>query len=412
MSCTRRNETGILGLGDIDTATAFPPTIVEDRVDNDVSFDLLEIGDTQVYDGGRLGMAFLDRQGNRITGYANSDCVFVQVVDPDQDEDSYRREGIDGHWDGTANAGQNIPFGPMTPRWRDCGQGVGDGEHLVNDLLGQIDLLDNVAAGDQGDLPHLYVLNPRNGRWAALDLLEAGTATSEFVRVIGVDLVSQHRCVPSLDVRPGDTILAVYQDPSNHSDMVWISNKVAIGGSGAPGKGSTTTFTDASGTPAATYTDVGTAYVKVVDASRSGAAGLSGAVAIGERTFDLTPLAGASPDTFITASIPLAELGARAGDSITATYADPNDPTDTSSDTTRFSPLSCAWTGSWRSRARSRRAPCSATTGAGSQRPSRSRCTTSPGTASGHRRRRTRPRSSGTGRIASPRSGRCSSSGS
>ncbi len=327
------DETGILGLGDIDTETAFPPWIVQDRVDNDVSFDLFEIGDTQVYDGEKIGMAFLDREGNRITGYANSDCVFIQVVDPDQDEDSYRRERIDGYWDGTANAGQNIPFGPMALRSLDCGEEVGDREHLVNDLLGQTNLFDNAAAGEQGDLPHLYVLNPRNGRWTALDLLETGTATGEFVSVICVDLVSQHRCVPSLDVRPGDTILAVYQDPSNHSDVAWISTKVAVGGGGEPGNGSTTTFVDATGTAVTSYADQDTAFVKVVDPSQSGATNLAGVVAIRASSFDLAPLVGASPGTFVTGPIVLAELGVGAGASITATYTDPKDPTDSSSDT-------------------------------------------------------------------------------
>ena len=92
-----------------DTTTAFPPYIDRVRVENDVSFDLMKIGDTQVYNGTATTMYFLDRQGNRVSGYVNSDCVFIEVIDPDQNEDNYRRERVDGYWDG----GQNVPFGPQ-----------------------------------------------------------------------------------------------------------------------------------------------------------------------------------------------------------------------------------------------------------------------------------------------------------
>ena len=89
--------------------TAFPPKIDRIRVANDVSFDLMEIGDTQVYNGQSVTMYFLDRQGNRAPGYVNSDCVFIEVVDADQNEDTLRRERIDGFWD----KNQNLPFGPQ-----------------------------------------------------------------------------------------------------------------------------------------------------------------------------------------------------------------------------------------------------------------------------------------------------------
>ncbi|MCX6096802.1 MAG: hypothetical protein NT125_08890 [Candidatus Bipolaricaulota bacterium] len=74
-------------------------------------------------------------------------------------------------------------------------------------------------------------------------------------------------------------------------------------------------------------------YVKVVDPSHSGAPILAAAVKIGEKAFDLAPLAGAPATAYITQAITLTELGAAVGGSITATYTDPSDPTDTSSDT-------------------------------------------------------------------------------
>jgi hypothetical protein len=336
------DTTGMLGLGDthaVSTAnTAFPPAIDRVRVANDVSFDLMEIADTQVFDGTSTRMYFLDRQGNRVSGYVNSDCVFVEVIDPDQDEDQYRRERVDGYWDG----GQNIPFGPVHVNDWVCGP-VGTQTHPVNALLGDLNIFEDNPATSwglvAGDGKHvgwakLYVLNPRNGQWAAIDILETGVATGDFVSVICIDLVAVYECVPTLGVLPGDTVIAAYMDPSNHSDSSWISIKVGIGGGGTPpGQASSTSFTDAEGNVVTSYTDADSVYVKVIDPSHAGAASLADAVEIGTATFDLAPLSGAATDTFITAAITMTELGVGAGDSITAAYTDPTDPTDTSSDT-------------------------------------------------------------------------------
>jgi len=308
------------GLGDVDITTAFPPEIDHVRVQNDVSFDLMEVADTQVYDGSTVNMYFLDRQGNRVSGYVNSDCVFIEVIDPDQDEDQYRRERIDAYWDG----GQNLPFGPWAANVFEC-----PFEHeftnLINPLLGDTNVFND------GDLAKIYVLNPRSGRWAAVDLLETGVATGDFVSVTCIDLTSVYsECVPTLDVLPGDTIVAVYQDPSNHSDSAWISIKVGIGGGATPpSQQSTTMFVDADGNEVQNYTDADLVYVKVIDPSHAGAALLASAVEIGGVSYDLTPLAGAT-DEFITDGL---DLGLSAGDEITATYTDPTDPTDTSADT-------------------------------------------------------------------------------
>ncbi|MCD6142675.1 gliding motility-associated C-terminal domain-containing protein, partial [Candidatus Bipolaricaulota bacterium] len=317
----------LTGLGDVNTGTAFPPTIEDTRVANDISFAQMEIADTQVYDGSQANMYFLDRQGNRVSGYVNSDCVFVEVVDPDQDEDQYRRERVDGYWDG----GQNAPFGPLPFNEWGCDYARTQ-THSVNALLGDTNIFnDEPVDGDSS--PKLYVLNPRNGRWAAVDLLETGVATGDFVSVTCIDLTSQYSCVPTLGVKPGDTIVAVYQDPSNHSDSAWITIKVGMGGGGTPpSQASTTMFVDADGNEVTSYTDADSVYVKVIDPSHAGATSLLDAVEINGTTFDLAPLAGASSDTFITDAISLSDIGAAAGDTITATYTDPTDPTDTSSD--------------------------------------------------------------------------------
>jgi hypothetical protein len=326
-------ETEIPLLGDVDTGTAFPPEIGGVRVANDVSFAVFEVGDTQVYDGDRMTMYFLDRQGNRVDGYLNSDCVFIEVVDPDQDEDQRRRERIDGDWDGR----QNVPFGPQHRPWNrlECGYRDEDA-HIVNELLGDTNVFasfDAAAADDDPADPRnswakLYILNPRNGRWAIVDLLETGIDTGDFVSLTCIDLVDRYECVPTLGVLPGDTVLGVYHDPSNHSDVAWISIKVEVGGS-LP-TGSTLSFVDAAGDAVAAYIEGEPITVHVVDLSVADAGTLADAVTIGGTTYDLIPLSGGAPGTFTTGAL---ELGLAAGETVTATYVDPSDPGDMSSAT-------------------------------------------------------------------------------
>jgi hypothetical protein len=316
--------TGWAGLGDLLDNTAFPPEIDQVRVQNDVSFDLMSIADTQVYDGSTTNMWFLDRQGNRVSGYANGDCVFIEVLDSDQDEDQYRRERINGHWDN----GQNFPFGPALHDGWDCGPDPGDGHHEFNNLLGHTSIF------NETEKPEVYILNPRNGYWAAVDLLETGAATGDFVSVICLDLTNAYDCVPSLYVLPGDTILAYYKDPSNHSDSAMISIKVGIGGGTTPSQQSTMMFVDADGNEVASYAETSDIFVKVIDRSHVGEPLLADAVEIDGITYDLAihydGQTFAASDTFMTDAI---GLPLHAGDELTATYTDPTDSTDTSSDT-------------------------------------------------------------------------------
>ena len=318
-------------LADANTDTpgaVFPPRIEELRIRNDVSFSVFEVGDTQVFDGDETTMYFLDRNGNRVFEYLNSDCVFVAVVDPDQDEDQLRRERIVSIWDGTGGAGQNVPHGPIDydDNHADDACGFLDVEvHLVNELLGDT----NVLAS--GTWAKTYVMNPRNGRWAPVDLLETAVDAGEFVSVTCLDLVDRYDCVPALDVLPGDTILAAYQDPSNHSDVAWISIKVGIGG--AVVSGSSTSFVDAEGNEVAAYVVGDPIYVKVIDTSLAGAGTLTGAVVIGETAYDLAPLAGAASGTFITDAI---DLPVAPMETVTAVYTDPADPSDSSSATVQI----------------------------------------------------------------------------
>ena len=305
-------------LGDGDDWTAFPPGIDHVRVANDVSFARMSIADTQVFDGESTRMYFLDRDGTRVTGYTSSDCVFIEVEDPDQDEDAYRRERIDAYWADVQNA---WPFAPEAQLGWDCGPEDGPALHAVNNHLGIVSIFNTLCG------PKVYVLNPRNGYWAAVDLLETGRDSGDFISVACIDLASVHTCVPTLGVQPGDTLIAVYQDPSNHSDSAWISIKVAIGGA-ATGSQSTTTFVDERGDAVIAYCEGEPIAVRVEDPSQRGALVLHDAVEIDGVGYDLTETDG-HPGTFMT---DILRLGRIAGDRLTATYVDPADLSDVSSD--------------------------------------------------------------------------------
>ncbi|MBU0595164.1 hypothetical protein KJ567_00565, partial [Candidatus Bipolaricaulota bacterium] len=315
---------GLAFLGDVNIATAFPPAIEATRVDNDVSFAVFEVGDTQVYDGDQITMRFLDRQGNPVIAYANSDCVFIEVSDPDQDEDRLRRERISGFWDHTGDTGQNLPHAPWNFAANHLACGFADvNVHPANELLGDTNIYN--AAANSGRWGKMYVLNPRNGRWAPFDLLETAADSGVFVSVTCIDLVNVVDCAPNLGVLPGDTLIASYQDPSNHSDVAWISIKVGIGGAAATH--SNLTFVDAIGDTVAAYIEGEPIYVKVTDLSLAEAGTIAGAVTIDGLTYDLAPLPGAPTGTFITGPIDLATV---AGGTVSATYTDPSDPNDTS----------------------------------------------------------------------------------
>jgi hypothetical protein len=198
--------------------------------------------------------------------------------------------------------------------------------HLVNDLLG-----DTHIFGAGGTWAKTYILNPRNGRWAPVDLLETEIGSGRFISVACVDLAGRYECTPSLGVLPGDTLLAVYNDPTNHSDVAWISIKVGMGGASLAG--SQTSFVDADGSPVAVYVEGDLVYVQVVDPSIADAGALEEAVTLLGQTYDLFPVAGADTGTFRTREL---DLGLAPGDTLTATYVDPSDPRDTSSATVRI----------------------------------------------------------------------------
>jgi len=102
---------------------------------------------------------------------------------------------------------------------------------------------------------------------------------------------------------------------------------------------STTMFVDADGNKVSAYTDEDLICVKVIDPSHAGASLLVNALEIDDETYDLAlwydVQTCAAEGTFLTEAL---DLDLTAGESITATYTDPTDSTDTSSDTVSIVP--------------------------------------------------------------------------
>jgi hypothetical protein len=259
-----------------------------------VSFDLVKVSDTQVFDGDTLNLSFVDASGNAVSFYQSDEIAYIKVVDPDQNEDSVRRETIKSYWDG----GQNKPFGPGLTG-TDNPYIASSNWTMSNPTATQV--FGNVVANSSP--AKIYLWNPTNGEWHVVELLETGVNTGVFMSKAGVPLYET--CVSSCAVfaEDKDTVLAFYQDPSNHSDIAIAQIK----------------------------SDADSAYVLVKDRGHAGDTTLVDAITIDKiigSSYSLTPLS-ATDYTFITGAIPLTTLG---GDTITATYVDPDDATDTSSD--------------------------------------------------------------------------------
>jgi hypothetical protein len=102
-----------------------------------------------------------------------------------------------------------------------------------------------------------------------------------------------------------------------------------MGGGESPlGEQSTTAFVNAEGSEVATYTDAEAIFVKVTDTSQSGISILAGALEIEGIAVDLVPIG--IGGEFMTDVL---ELDVAAGQTLTATYTDPTNPLDTSTDT-------------------------------------------------------------------------------
>ncbi|MCI2425489.1 Ig-like domain-containing protein [Candidatus Acetothermia bacterium] len=139
-----------------------------------VAFAEMEVSRTLVFDGktGRLNMRFVDAAGVPVIGYTIAEAAFIEVYDPDQNEDNYRRESL-----------VSVP----------------EVEHPS--IL-------------------IEVFNSRTNVRVRVVLWETEIGSGLFRSVTPIRLVEH------LGARTGDTILAFFQDPSDPGDAALIATRV------------------------------------------------------------------------------------------------------------------------------------------------------------------------------------------
>jgi len=287
---------------------AFPPAINDLsprtlRNRWDVSFDSVKVYDTQVFDGTTHHMRLLDGSYQPVDEIPIGGSLYLEVVDPDQNESPLIAERIVSRWNIDASAvddqGRNHnprydgAFGlpdPATltpdagedsaPIWwlsrQREGQAQpppeqppeppGGGEEPPHPPEGDSDIMtpagavqdtpatpyvDPYLGGPQWNVPgrnsddisismvletvKVFIWDAQTGNWEAVDLKEYGGPNSGVFRSTTCVLVSSSvdhgvSGLGNLGASAGDTIMAFYQDPSNHSDVSIVSIKVSSGG--------------------------------------------------------------------------------------------------------------------------------------------------------------------------------------
>jgi hypothetical protein len=235
----------------------FPPRIDESTRNQcwDVSFAKAKVYDFQVFDGGTNHMRFLDGNYQPVTEIPMSGSLYLEVTDLDQNEHPGLRELIFGGWNKDA-------FGPQDsrPLW--------PGE--LETFLG----LRGFSITGIPKTVKIFMFNAQRGTWERMDLRETGLSTGIFRSTTCVLVAdSRNPGEGNLGSRPGDTIMAFYQDPSNHSDISIIQIKVSEGGAGGvtpPTAALSVAFDKA------TYYPGDTVTITVTDEQYSGAAEIVG----------------------------------------------------------------------------------------------------------------------------------------
>jgi hypothetical protein len=183
----------------------------------DVSFAKVKVFDTQVFDGRTHKMYFVDCAGNKILQdrLPMSANVGIQVEDPDQNEEPRLRELISWKWDEQAGSDPLLNS---------------DGSTGV--LVDFLDLSEN-SISKKGIPMKIFIFNASNGEWEPLTLRETQPGSGIFrsttcVLLAGSAILGHDE--GTLKANPGDTIMAFYQDPSNHHDISIISARVTLGG--------------------------------------------------------------------------------------------------------------------------------------------------------------------------------------
>jgi len=203
---------GIVGYPDAVTGAYFPPVVIEgdDRYQPwDVSFDQVKVYDTQVFDGSSHSMWFLDGTYTPVTEIPVSGSLYLKVEDLDQNENPLMNEWIFGGWHKEAADRDSAPvWGHVDAR---------------GNLLG---LAANSISG-VARTSKVFIFNAQKHTWEQIDLRETGPDTGVFQSTTCVEVAGGEG---TLESTPEDTIVAFYQDPSNHSDIATIQIKVSQGG--------------------------------------------------------------------------------------------------------------------------------------------------------------------------------------
>lgn len=138
----------------------------------------------------------------------------------------------------------------------------------------------------------VFMWNAQNGNWEKIDLRETAVGSGIFRSTTCVEVsTASTRGLPgmgNLGSRPGDTIMAFYQDPSNHSDISIISIKVGEGGAGGvvpPTVALSVAF------DRATYNPGDTVTITVIDEQYAGAMEITGTKPLILKKADGTELA-------------------------------------------------------------------------------------------------------------------------
>ncbi|HNR24607.1 MAG TPA: hypothetical protein PKG50_04180 [Candidatus Bipolaricaulis anaerobius] len=250
----------------------FPPAIDTLASRNqywDVSFAKVKVYDTQVFDGTTHHMRFLNGQYQPVDTIPLSGSLYLEVTDLDQNEHPALRELVFGGWNKDAYTGDdndrantdaltlrgstsgtlqdaNEDSAPIWWRggWGPAAVDSGDSDVMTpqgavatDPYLGIIGYDDTTNTDDSisGILEtvKVFMWNAQRGSWERMDLRETAVGSGIFRSTTCVLVAdSRNPGEGNLASKAGDTIMAFYQDPSNHSDVSIISIKVNEGGAG------------------------------------------------------------------------------------------------------------------------------------------------------------------------------------
>jgi hypothetical protein len=232
------------------TIDSFPPLINEAASRNqvwDVSFDTVKVYDTQVFDGETHHMRFLNGRYEYVDVIPLNGNLYLEVIDPDQNENPLMSELISGNWNKDAASGEdteadedsapiwkvNVPEGTVSSTSTTGEMGSGeDVEDGFTPAVADNDIaLEPVSITGLAASVKIFMWNAQRGTWERMDLKETAPNSGIFRSTTCVLVAdARHPGDGNLGSQPEDTIMAFYQDPSNHSDISIISIRVAAGG--------------------------------------------------------------------------------------------------------------------------------------------------------------------------------------